>query len=355
MKLTCDFSMTSARHHPVASTTPWYEPWLSPDSSTVPGLVLDFASGTYGSGGAKGTLENSIAFSRLGSATRTNAAGVLEVQGTDVARIDHDPVGFARQGLMLETARTNLFVQSGSPATQTIVVNSVPHVLSFYGAGTITLAGAHVATVVGTGAYPARTMLVFTPTAGNLILTLSGIVESPQLEEGDIPSSFVPTGAAATARNDDVASVPLGPWFNTTAGTLVFDGVLDHALANDRIIEIDGGATSTRLSVLWNTVLNKPQFQVWEAGVLQAAIAPPGNSIGFGNAFRVALTYSVDDFAISLNGSSVAIDTLGVVPTGLTTLRIGRSVWGAQGLMLAKKVLYYPGRLSNSELQAISA
>lgn len=354
MKLTCDFSVSSARHHPVAATTPWYAPWLSPNSSAVPGMVLDFQTGSYGTGGGQGSLASELTFARAGQATRTNGAGALEVQATDVARIDHDPVTLIQSGLTLERAGTNLFVQSGSPATQSITVAAVPHVLSFYGTGSIDLTGAHVATVVGTGVYPARTTMTFTPSAGSLTLTLSGTVESPQVEEGDVASSFIPSGAVATDRNDDIASVPLGAWFDGSAGTLVFDGVLNHALANDRILEIDSGATSTRLSILWNTVLNKPQFQVWEAGALQAAIAPPGSSIGFGSAFRVALAFSANDFAVSLNGSAVASDTSGVVPTGLTTLRVGRSVWGAQGLMLAKKVVHYPARLNDAELQALS-
>ncbi len=354
MKLTCDFSVTSAPHRPTGSAAPWYAPWNSPISNTAPGLVLDFAAGIYGIGGASGTLQSTVALTRSTDGTRTDATGAIEVLGPNVARIDHDATTLARLGLVLETSRTNLFVQSATPATQTITVAAVPHMLSFYGTGTITLSGAHVATVTGTGAYPARTTLAFTPTAGALTLTLSGSITSPQLEEGDSASHYIPTGAAATARAEDVATVPLGSWFNPSQGTLVFSGSMEGALANDRMIEIDSGASSTRFSILWNSVLSKPQFQVWEAGALQAAVAPAGNSIGFGTPFRAAISYALNDFAISLNGSAVATDTSGILPTGLTTLRLGRSIWGAQGLMLAESVTYYPARLSDAEVQALS-
>lgn len=354
MKLTCDLSLTSAPHRPGASAAPWYTPWLSPTSAVIPGLVLDFNVGTYGVAGMIGTLASTMTFSRASQAIRTDQTGALEVLGPDIARIDYDPISLAQTGLMLENTATNLFLQTDAPASQSIAVAAVPHVLSFYGTGTITLSGAHTATVVGTGPYPGRTVYSFTPTAGSLTVTLSGVVQSPQLEEGPAASSFIPTSASAAARSDDIASVPLGGWFDTNAGTLVFDGVLNHALANDRIVELDNGATSTRLSVLWNTVLNKPQFQVWDSGVLQAAIAPGGAAIGFGGNFRVALAYSADDFAVSMNGSAAVTDTLGLVPTGLTTLRLGRSVWGAQGLLLAKSVTYYPGRLPDAELQLLS-
>jgi len=354
MKVVCDFSVTSARHRPVGTSAPWYSPWISPLSNTAPGLVLDFASGTYGAGGATGTLASTVALTRSTDATLVDAAGAVQVVGPNVARIDHDPVSLAPVGLMLETSRTNMFVQSGTPATQTIAVTAVPHVLSFYGTGSIALSGAHVATVAGTGAYPSRTQLVFTPTAGNLVLTLSGTVASPQLEIGDVASSYIPTTTAATLRAEDVATVSLGTWFNAAQGTLIFEGSVDSALANDRIIEIDSGASSTRFSVLWNTVLSKPQFQVWEAGVLQAAIAPPGVALTLGSPFRVAISYAANDFAVSLNGSALATDISGLLPSGLSTLRLGRSIWGAQGLIRAGSVTYYPARLSDAEIQVLA-
>ena len=355
MKVTCDLSVTSARHHPVGQSIPWFVPWNSPSTGTIPGLVLDFSDGSYGAGGALGPLGNTVSFARDSDGTRTDATGSLQVLGSNQARIEHDPLTFAPIGLLLEAARTNLFVQSDAPADQTILVTNDAYIISFYGNGSISLSGAHVAVLPGAGSYPTRTELSFTPSAGNLTLTLTGNVVSPQLEQGSKASTYVPTAAAAVQRADDIATVPLGPWFNPNEGTLVFEGSLDSAQANDRIIEIDAGATTTRLSILWNTVLGKPQFQVWEAGALQAAIAPTGNSINLGDPFRVAIAYKANDFGVSLNGGQAATDSSGALASGLTTLRLGRSVWGAQGLMLAESLVYYPSRLSNAELQALSA
>lgn len=351
MKVTCDFSVSSAGHRPMF---PWYVPWNSPNSDTAPNLVLDFADATYGTGGVRGSLGGIVSLTRSTDGVRIDGTGALETLGPDVARIEHDPNSLAPIGLLLESARTNLFTQSATPATQVITVAAVPHVLSFYGTGSVDISGVHIATVTGGGVFPTRTEYTFTPTAGALTLTVSGSISSPQLEEGEVASSPVTTGASAVSRGEDIATVALGPWFDTSAGTLVFEGSLDSALANDRILEIDDGTTATRISLLWNTVLGKPQFQVWQAGVLQAAIAPSGNSIALGDPFRVAIAYSANDFAVSLNGSAVVTDVSGVMPTGLTTLRLGRSVWGAQGLMMAEGVTYYPARLSDAEVQALS-
>lgn len=354
MKVVFDLSVTSAPGRSVVAAA-WDMPWASPISGTTPGLVLDFAAGVYGKGGNVGSLGSVVPLGRGSDATRTDPTGALDLVAANVARIDHDPQTLAPLGLLLEAARTNALTDSGAPAPQTVTVAAVPHVLSFYGAGSVTLSGAYTAAIPGSAAYPARTSITFTPAAGNLVVGFSGDVFAPQLEEGAIASSYVPTGAAPVSRADDIATVSLGPWFSATQGTLVFGGSLDQAAANDRIIEIDSGATSTRLSLLWNTVLGKPQFQVWDGGALQAAIAPPGNSIALGDHFRVAIAYSDNDFAVSLNGSGLATDTSGTVPSGLTTLRLGRSVWGAQGLMIAEGLTYYPARLSNAEVQALSA
>jgi len=355
MKTVCDLSVTSARHRPNGTSIPWYTPWNSPTSNTIPGLVLDFSAETYGAGGASGTLGSTVVFSRSSDATRIDANGAIEVLGPNIARIDHDTTTSAPIGLLAEAARTNLFLQSAAPATQTVTVTATSHVLSFYGTGTVTLSGAHTATLVGSGAFPARSELVFTPTAGSLTLTISGSITSPQLEAGDVASSYIPTLGAATVREADIATVSLGTWFNAAEGTLVFEGSLDSAQANGRIIEIDSGASTTRLSILWNTVLGLPQFQVWEAGVLQAAIAPPGSSIDPSQPFRVAIAYKANEFAVSLNGGGLATDTSGAMATGLSILRLGRSVSGAQGLMLAERVIHYPVRLGDTEIQALSA
>ena len=355
MKLTCDLSLTSAPHRPPGPGAPWGAPWNSPMTGTPASLVMDFTANAYGLNGSASALSAIMAFARSSDATHIGDTGTLQLVGPGIERIEHDPATLARLGLLLEEGRTNLFLQSDTPADQTISVAAVPHVLSFYGSGSIALSGAHVATLTGSGPFPARSELAFTPSAGALTLTISGSVQFVQLEEGSVASSYAPSAASPAARADEFATVGLGAWFNGTEGTLVFSGAMNDAKANDRMIEIDSGAASTRHSILWNTNLGKPQYQVWDSGSLQAAIAPTGNAIPLGTPFRVAIGYGANDFAVSLNGSAVVKDTAGTPPSGLTTLRLGRSSGGAQGLMLAESVVYYPSRLSDAEIAALSS
>lgn len=355
MKIVNDFSVTSAPLAYGDASAPWDGAWASPSSGVLPGMVLDFAADIYGAGGIQSSLGGLVSLNRPSAASFTGSGGLLETAGVDTHRLTHDPDNLAKLGLLLEPVRTNLLAGSDAPVDQSAIVTGVIQTLSFYGTGTVTLSGAHVETIVGAGVYPVRTSVSFTPIAGSLDLAFFGDVTGAQLEEGAQASSYIATIGGPATRDNDEAIVALGPWFQPSAGTFVFSGHLDGALANDRILEIDFGDTATRLSVLWNTVLGKPQFQVWDNGTLQAAIAPPGNAISFGSPFRVAIAFAPNDFAVALNGSTVANDTQGSLPSGFDTLRLGRSIWGAQGLMIAESLSYYPARLGDAELQAITA
>lgn len=353
MKVVRDLSVTSLSSNPVA--VPWDAAWASPLSATDAALIVDFAAGVYGKDGTQSALASTLSLTRNSPASYVSSNGSLATALAHEPRLTHDPVNFAREGLVVEASRSNLLAFSAAPSGQTVTVTNVPHVLSFYGPGTVTLSGAHADTLDGNGAYPTRTSLVFTPAAGDLTLSFAGTVENAQLEAATIPSTYIDTGVAPATRDEDIATIGLGTWFSATGGTLVFSGSVTDAAANDRIIEMDGGDSTTRLTILWNTVLGKPQFQVWDGGSLQAAVAPSGSAVALDEHFRVAVAYSADDFAISLNGSAVATDTLGTLPTGIDTLRLGRSIWGAQGLIEVESVVYYPLRLSNAEVQALSS
>ena len=88
------------------------------------------------------------------------------------------------KGLLIEEARTNLYLNSAVGVTQSITVAAVAYTLSFRGTGTITLTGTSTAgPLVGTGASN-RVALTFTPTAGSLTLTVTGSVTNVNLEAG---------------------------------------------------------------------------------------------------------------------------------------------------------------------------
>ncbi len=81
------------------------------------------------------------------------------------------------------SARKNLLLATETLATQSVASIAASYVLSFYGAGSVTLSGTSTQVLTGTGVNN-RASVAFTPTAGTLTLTVSGSVTKAQLELG---------------------------------------------------------------------------------------------------------------------------------------------------------------------------
>lgn len=90
------------------------------------------------------------------------------------------------EGVLLESARTQMLANPTVPATQDVTVTAVAHTMSVLGTGSVTLSG--TATGTATEASP----LTFTPTAGTLTVTVAGSLDGFQLEIGSFASSFIP-------------------------------------------------------------------------------------------------------------------------------------------------------------------
>jgi hypothetical protein len=92
-------------------------------SGGVPSLGLDFTSGV---------LDPRVTFTRASTATRVNAAGLIESVAINGPRFDYDPATLAPKGLLIEEQRTNLVTYSSefdnaawSKNTASITTNTV--------------------------------------------------------------------------------------------------------------------------------------------------------------------------------------------------------------------------------------
>jgi hypothetical protein len=257
-------------------------------------------------------------------------------------RFDYDPVTLAPKGLLIEEQRTNSLLASSILGSQVVVCGAVPYTLSFYGTGTVVLSGTHIATVVGTGAYPTRTTYTFTPTAGVLVLTVTGSVTSAQLEAGAFATSYIPTVASQVTRAADSASMigtNFARWYTQGVGTVFVDSA-----------QVAGGANTLAFTSAGTNIirLGGGRMDVFVAGTQVA-------SLGTTTAGTVkhAGAYSTNDFALSVNGAAVTTDTSGAVPI-VDSATFSSSVGGyANGTI--KRIAYYPRRLANTELTSITS
>lgn len=321
---------------------------LAGGTGSSPAASFDFLSGE--------TLDSRVTFTRASPATRVNSAGVLELVGNDVARFDYDPVTLAARGLLIEEGRTNLLLNSllngTSLSTQTVAVTAQTYTLSFYGTGSVTLSGAYSGSLNGTGGYPGRVTLTFTPAVGTLTLNVAGSIKYAQLEAGAFATSFIPTAGASATRGTDIALVAsIGGWFNPVEGSAFAEAdVMGESASNNTIFSFDDGTTGNRLSLF-----RLPVDTIYTVVAAAAAVQVNGttlNSNMLGVPFRVAFAYKVNDFSTVLDGGETAVDTTGSLPL-VTQLRLGNLVTILNGHF--RKFRFYNRRLPDAKLQEMTA
>jgi hypothetical protein len=292
-------------------------------------------------------------FTRASTATFVGSDGLIQSAAIDEARFDHDPVSLDCKGLLIEEARTNLVFPSATLTTQTRTVTAVAHTLSFYGTGTIVLSGAHVATVTGTGAFPTRTTLTFTPSAGSLILTVTGTVTEAQLEAGAFPTSYIPTTTEELTRSADVCSITgsdFSGFYNRVACTVV---------ANFIPLTI-----ASPTSVCGSNDPRDLEIQMQGAGVIVGISANSGGStsqlsrtpVSVGVNQRFAFASESSNQAVCLNGGAVGSSNNWTKNTGTSTLfYIGRAGFGGQYSGTISGLRIYKKRLANAKLQTLTS
>jgi hypothetical protein len=302
------------------------------------------------------TLDSRVTFTRGSIGTFIGGDGLIQSAANNVPRFNHNPVTRARLGLLIEGSRTNLLLNSlingTNLSTQGVTVTAAAHTISFYGTGTITLTGVHSATVVGTGAYPTRTTLTFTPTAGTLTCTVSGTVQFAQLELGAFATSFIPTAGTAVARSADNASMTgsnFSSWYNNSAGTFFVEFTPDLTVALDtRVLNVSGGGATARVVDANSSGTNWGSFN--GTGNLTTGAASVTSTPQ-----KLGAAYAASDYALTLNGAAPATRTDALLNTP-NQIQIG-NFDGSQRYLHGhiRRLAYYNTRLANAQMQALTA
>ena len=188
----------------------------------------------------------------------------------------------------------------------------------------------------------------------------SGIyIWGAQLEAGVFATSYIPTVASQVTRAADLAVMTgtnFSSWYNATEGTWFADFTppTSDYLTNKNLFLASDNTTSNFNGLRYVTSGSRPGLGVTAAGTTQASIAT--TAMVANTAYKMAGAYKLNDFAVSRNGAAVVTDANGTLPT-VTQAEIGSlagsvNVLGSQHI---RRLAYYNRRLTNAELQGITA
>jgi hypothetical protein len=139
-------------------------------------------------------------------------------------------------------------------------------------------------------------------------------------------------------------------WYEQSEGTVFAQTSSPQASS---IFAVDDGTANNRIIPSFLNTTTSPQMRVVSDGTNQANFS--AGTITAGSPFKQASAYKVNDFATTVNGGAVQTDTSGVVPTDITTARIGANVSGVTIVNSPiRRLTYWPTRLSNDTLQTIT-
>jgi hypothetical protein len=187
-----------------------------------------------------------------------------------------------------------------------------------------------------------------------------------QLEAGYAPTSFIYTNSSAVTRSADVASstaytravdkgvmYKLNDFYNEDEGTLYAEHNVDRDITSGAwgVVQFNDTTTDNYIGIRYRSSGTTGEIVTDDSGTSISAQSKIGADLDYFP--KSVIAYKQNDFAGMTSGGTLATDTSGQVPN-ITQLVIGTG----EGINTInghiKKIAYYPERLSNAELQALT-
>lgn len=179
-----------------------------------------------------------------------------------------------------------------------------------------------------------------------------------QLEAGAFPTSYIPTTSAQVTRAADVAVIDgtrFSNWYRQDEGTLYAEASFMGfpSTSNPVSAVLSDGTSNNHIAMLEYNVNSRIQMEVKTGGVVQAGLIAQ-SSISTNTFYKHSIAYKLNDISACASGGTIQTDTSATIPAcsqlGIGTLGGGNFTNGH-----IKRITYYQRRLSDTELQALTA
>jgi hypothetical protein len=165
---------------------------------------------------------------------------------------------------------------------------------------------------------------------------------------GLFPTSYIPTEAAAVTRNADLPAMTgtnFSDWYNQTEGSFYADFAA-VATTGQRIITLYKTATTNELRFIFsNGAGNGVRVDFVTSGVFIPANITPASF----RKYKLVSAMKEDSFAVCRDGGAVATASSGLIPE-FDQMIVGENLKNGY----IHKIMYWPQRLTNNEVQAFS-
>lgn len=276
----------------------------------------------------------------------------------------------------------SLFMKKGTSTSSfvqlrdsTAVADRLVAIITFNSAGvpSVTMSvGTHLGTdSYGEGVYrfrfrstsvtAANSHLLAVYAAGDIAASVSLFgdvyVGGVQAENAEICTSYIPTTTGTVTRNNDVVKLTsLTGWHAAGLGSLAIEWSMEDDAPTSvfpRFVSLNDNTASNRLSFFHGTSADLSGFTVTSGGVSQADFTN-GAVYTYASAVRrAAAAWATNDIALSVDGTAVTTDATATIPT-VTQLEFGADGGSTTHQRHLRKVLYYPKRVVNADLQTLS-
>jgi hypothetical protein len=183
----------------------------------------------------------------------------------------------------------------------------------------------------------------------------SGIyIWGAQLEAGSFATSYIPTVASQVTRAADAASMTgtnFSSWYRADEGSFYAEAVCP-SLTDVTLFAANDATQNNQIDMRFAITTTAGRVRIGGANAPSLAAINSAPTVGAN--YKTAIAYKASDSAATGNGGSVASSSAYSTLPSINQFEIGRRAAASYLNSTITKLAYYPKRLTNTQLQALT-